>query len=249
MTILELRDVWAGVEGKTILKGVNLVVKSGEIAALMGPNGSGKSTTAQVIMGHPKYNVERGDILLDGESILELSPDQRARRGIFLAFQYPVEISGVTMANFLRRAYLSIHEESTKKLTVSEFHKMLVENFKLLQMDETFTKRYLNEGFSGGEKKRSEIVQLATLGPRIAILDETDSGLDIDSVRIVADAIREINRQKGTGFLVITHYARILNYLRPDVVHVMSDGRIVASGGFELAEELEKKGYAALNSS
>ncbi|MCS7146107.1 MAG: Fe-S cluster assembly ATPase SufC [Nitrososphaerota archaeon] len=249
MTILELRDVWAGIEGKTILKGVDLLVKGGEIAALMGPNGSGKSTTAQVIMGHPKYSVERGDILLDGESILELSPDQRAKRGLFLAFQYPLEISGVTMANFLRRAYLSIHEESTKKLTVSEFHKILVENFKLLQMDETFTKRYLNEGFSGGEKKRSEIVQLATLSPRIAILDETDSGLDIDSVRIVAEAIRQINREKGTGFLVITHYARILNYLRPDVVHVMSDGRIIASGGFELAEELEKKGYAALNSS
>lgn len=249
LTILELRDVWAGIEGKTILKGVDLLVKGGEIAALMGPNGSGKSTTAQVIMGHPKYSVERGDILLDGESILELSPDQRAKRGLFLAFQYPLEISGVTMANFLRRAYLSIHEESTKKLTVSEFHKILVENFKLLQMDETFTKRYLNEGFSGGEKKRSEIVQLATLSPRIAILDETDSGLDIDSVRIVAEAIRQINREKGTGFLVITHYARILNYLRPDVVHVMSDGRIIASGGFELAEELEKKGYAALNSS
>ncbi|MEM0382072.1 MAG: Fe-S cluster assembly ATPase SufC [Nitrososphaerota archaeon] len=247
MAILELRDVWASIEGKIILKGVNLVVKEGEIAALMGPNGSGKSTTAQVIMGHPKYVVEKGDILLDGESILALSPDQRAKRGLFLAFQYPVEISGVTMANFLRRAYLSTHGESNKKLSVSEFHKMLVENFKLLQMDESFTKRYLNEGFSGGEKKRSEIVQLATLNPRISILDETDSGLDIDSVKIVADAIKQINKKRGTGFLVITHYARILNYLKPDVVHVMHDGRIIMSGGFELAEELEKKGYAALN--
>jgi len=246
MASLEIKDLWAGIEGKSILRGVDLTVRSGEVAALMGPNGSGKSTLAQVIMGHPKYAVERGDILLDGESILGLSPDQRARRGLFLAFQYPVEIGGVTMANFLRRAYLAVHGDATQKLTVSEFHRVLVENFKLLQMDESFTKRYLNEGFSGGEKKRSEIVQLATLNPKIAILDETDSGLDIDSVRIVAEAIKKMNREKGTGFLVITHYARILNYLRPDLVHVMYEGRVVASGGFELAEELERVGYAAL---
>jgi Fe-S cluster assembly ATP-binding protein len=202
-----------------------------------------------VVMGHPKYTVERGDILFNGESILGLSPDQRARLGLFLAFQYPVEISGVTMANFLRRAYLAVRGEDQQKLSASEFHRLLVENFRLLQMSDAFTKRYLNEGFSGGEKKRAEIVQLATLNPKLAILDETDSGLDIDSVRIVASAIKKLNEERGTTFLVITHYARILDYLRPDTVHVMHEGRIAASGGYELAVELEKKGYADLLSS
>jgi len=223
-----------------------MVVRKGEVAALMGPNGSGKSTLAMVVMGHPKYTVEKGDILFNGESILGLSPDQRARLGLFLAFQYPVEISGVTMANFLRRAYLAVRGEDQQKLSASEFHRLLVENFKLLQMSEAFTKRYLNEGFSGGEKKRAEIVQLATLNPKLAILDETDSGLDIDSVRIVASAIKKLNEERGTTFLVITHYARILDYLRPDTVHVMHEGRIAVSGGYELAVELEKKGYADL---
>jgi Fe-S cluster assembly ATP-binding protein len=226
-----------------------MVVRKGEVAALMGPNGSGKSTLAMVVMGHPKYTVERGDILFNGESILGLSPDQRARLGLFLAFQYPVEISGVTMANFLRRAYLAVRGEDQQKLSASEFHRLLVENFRLLQMSDAFTKRYLNEGFSGGEKKRAEIVQLATLNPKLAILDETDSGLDIDSVRIVASAIKKLNEERGTTFLVITHYARILDYLRPNTVHVMHEGRIAASGGYELAVELEKKGYADLLSS
>ncbi len=244
--MLEIRDLWASVEGKTILRGVDMVVRKGEVAALMGPNGSGKSTLAMVVMGHPKYTVEKGDILFNGESILGLSPDQRARLGLFLAFQYPVEISGVTMANFLRRAYLAVRGEDQQKLSASEFHRLLVENFKLLQMSEAFTKRYLNEGFSGGEKKRAEIVQLATLNPKLAILDETDSGLDIDSVRIVASAIKKLNEERGTTFLVITHYARILDYLRPDTVHVMHEGRIAVSGGYELAVELEKKGYADL---
>ncbi len=244
--MLEIRDLWASVEGKTILRGVDMVVRKGEVAALMGPNGSGKSTLAMVVMGHPKYTVEKGDILFNGESILGLSPDQRARLGIFLAFQYPVEISGVTMANFLRRAYLAVRGEDQQKLSASEFHRLLVENFRLLQMSDSFTKRYLNEGFSGGEKKRAEIVQLATLNPKLAILDETDSGLDIDSVRIVASAIKKLNEERGTTFLVITHYARILDYLRPDTVHVMYEGRIAASGGYELAIELEKKGYADL---
>ncbi len=244
--MLEIRDLWASVEGKTILRGVDMVVRKGEVAALMGPNGSGKSTLAMVVMGHPKYTVEKGDILFNGESILGLSPDQRARLGLFLAFQYPVEISGVTMANFLRRAYLAVRGEDQQKLSASEFHRLLVENFRLLQMSDSFTKRYLNEGFSGGEKKRAEIVQLATLNPKLAILDETDSGLDIDSVRIVASAIKKLNEERGTTFLVITHYARILDYLRPDTVHVMYEGRIAASGGYELAVELEKKGYADL---
>lgn len=247
--MLEIRDLWASVEGKTILRGVDMVVRKGEVAALMGPNGSGKSTLAMVVMGHPKYTVERGDILFNGESILGLSPDQRARLGLFLAFQYPVEISGVTMANFLRRAYLAVRGEDQQKLSASEFHRLLVENFRLLQMSDAFTKRYLNEGFSGGEKKRAEIVQLATLNPKLAILDETDSGLDIDSVRIVASAIKKLNEERGTTFLVITHYARILDYLRPNTVHVMHEGRIAASGGYELAVELEKKGYADLLSS
>jgi Fe-S cluster assembly ATP-binding protein len=247
--LLEIRDLWASVEGKTILRGVDMVVRKGEVAALMGPNGSGKSTLAMVVMGHPKYTVERGDILFNGESILGLSPDQRARLGLFLAFQYPVEISGVTMANFLRRAYLAVRGEDQQKLSASEFHRLLVENFRLLQMSDAFTKRYLNEGFSGGEKKRAEIVQLATLNPKLAILDETDSGLDIDSVRIVASAIKKLNEERGTTFLVITHYARILDYLRPDTVHVMHEGKIAASGGYELAVELEKKGYADLLSS
>lgn len=242
---LEIRDLWVSVEGKQILKGVNLTVTQGEIHALMGPNGSGKSTLAYAIMGHPKYSIDRGEVLLDGENILELSPDKRAKKGLFLAFQYPIEISGVTMANFLRRAYLAVRaeENSESKLSVAAFQSILNKNFQLLKMDPSFSRRYVNEGFSGGEKKRAEIVQLATLRPKIAVLDETDSGLDIDSVKIVAEAIKEILREDGTGFLIITHYARILNYLRPDHVHVMYDGRIVESGGFELAQELELKGY------
>ncbi|MEN3047544.1 MAG: Fe-S cluster assembly ATPase SufC [Candidatus Caldarchaeales archaeon] len=243
---LEIVDLYAGVEGRQIIKGLNLTVSQGEIHALMGPNGSGKSTTAYVVMGHPKYTVESGDIRLDGESILDLTPDQRAKRGIFLAFQYPQEITGLTMANFLRKAYLSIYGEEGKKVSPSQFHRTLVENFRALQFDESFTRRYLNEGFSGGEKKRSEIVQMLTLRPKIAILDETDSGLDIDGVKVVAAAVKDMVERENVGALVITHYARILNYLRPDYVHIMYDGRIIASGGFELAEELERVGYKGI---
>jgi Fe-S cluster assembly ATP-binding protein len=244
-SVLKVVNLWVSVNNKQILKGLNLEVRQGEIRALMGPNGSGKSTAAYVIMGHPGYVVERGDITLDGESILPLPPDQRAKRGIFLAFQSPVEIPGVTLANFLRRAYLSVKakDDEAKKLSISEFQNLLSKNLQLLQMDTSFIRRYLNENFSGGEKKRSEIVQLATLRPKIAILDETDSGLDIDSVKIVANAVEKLVREENMGVLVITHYARVLNYLRPDYVHVMFDGRIVASGGFELAEQLEKTGY------
>jgi len=213
----------------------------------MGPNGSGKSTLAYVVMGHPKYTVDRGDILLDGESIVGLSPDERARRGLFLAFQYPIEIPGITMANFLRRAYLSVkmQGEDPKKLSVAEFQKILNSNFQLLQMDPSFSRRYLNEGFSGGEKKRGEIVQLAMLKPRVALLDETDSGLDIDSVRIVAEAVGRIASEE-MSILMITHYARILNYLRPHFVHVMHEGRVIVSGGYEIAQELEEHGYRAI---
>ncbi|MDW8043388.1 MAG: Fe-S cluster assembly ATPase SufC [Nitrososphaerota archaeon] len=243
---LEIVDLYAGVEGKQIIKGLNLTVSQGEIHALMGPNGSGKSTTAYVIMGHPKYTVEGGDIRLDGESILDLTPDQRAKRGLFLAFQYPQEITGLTTANFLRKAYLSIYGDEGKKVSPSQFHKTLVENFRALQFDESFTRRYLNEGFSGGEKKRSEIVQMLTLKPKIAVLDETDSGLDIDGVKVVAAAVKGMVERENVGVLVITHYARILNYLRPDYVHIMYDGRIIVSGGYELAEELERVGYKGI---
>ncbi|MCX8203572.1 MAG: Fe-S cluster assembly ATPase SufC [Nitrososphaeria archaeon] len=231
---------------RQIIKGLNLTVSQGEIHALMGPNGSGKSTTAYVIMGHPKYTVEGGDIRLDGESILDLTPDQRAKRGLFLAFQYPQEITGLTTANFLRKAYLSIYGDEGKKVSPSQFHKTLVENFRALQFDESFTRRYLNEGFSGGEKKRSEIVQMLTLKPKIAVLDETDSGLDIDGVKVVAAAVKGMVERENVGVLVITHYARILNYLRPDYVHIMYDGRIIVSGGYELAEELERVGYKGI---
>lgn len=246
VSVLKIIDLWVSTGNKQILKGLNLEIRQGEINALMGPNGSGKSTTAHVIMGHPGYIVNKGDITLDGESILPLTPDKRAKKGIFLAFQSPVEIPGVTLANFLRRAYISIKkDDDAKKITISEFQNLLSRNLQLLQMDTSFMKRYLNENFSGGEKKRSEIVQLATLTPKIAILDETDSGLDIDSLKTVANTVQSLVYQENMGVLIITHYARILNYLKPDYVHVMYDGRIVASGGFELAEQLERTGYKA----
>ncbi|MEM3041295.1 MAG: Fe-S cluster assembly ATPase SufC [Nitrososphaerota archaeon] len=246
---LKIMDLWVSAGHREILRGLNLEIKQGEISALMGPNGSGKSTTAYVIMGHPGYIVEKGDILLNGESILPLSTDQRAKRGIFLAFQSPVEIPGVTLSNFLRRAYLSInHDDNPKRLSINEFQNFLNRNLQLLQMDASFMRRYLNENFSGGEKKRSEIVQLAVLRPKIAILDEVDSGLDIDSVKLVANIIRQLVNQENMGVLIITHYARILNYLRPDYVHIMHDGKIVASGGFELAEEIERTGYRGIES-
>jgi len=249
---LEIRDLWVSVEGHEILRGVNLRVREGEIHAIMGPNGSGKSTLAMVIMGHPRYEVIKGDILLDGESILELTPDQRAKKGLFLAFQYPVEISGVTVANFLRRAYLSLKygdrelDKQRERIGVIEFQKLLNEKIQLLKLDPSLARRYLNEGFSGGEKKRAEILQLAVLQPRIAILDETDSGLDIDGVRIVAEGVNTLVNQTGMGVLLITHYQRILRYIKPQYVHVMYGGRIVESGGYELAELLEEKGYGLI---
>jgi len=244
---LEIRDLHVSVEGKEIIKGVDLVVKKGEVHAVMGPNGSGKSTLALTIMGHPKYEVTRGEVRFKGRNILELEPDERAKLGLFLAFQYPFEISGVPLSRFLIQA-LKAHRgggdngDSKPKIAFGEFRKLLKEKLKLLRLDESFATRYLNEGFSGGEKKRAEILQMLVLQPEMAILDETDSGLDIDSVKIVAEAVNSL-RGPQFGCLAITHYQRILNYLKPDFVHVMVDGRLVKSGGPELAYELEAKGY------
>ncbi|WP_117238060.1 Fe-S cluster assembly ATPase SufC [Thermus sediminis] len=239
MNQLEIRDLWASVDGEPILKGVNLVVPKGQVHALMGPNGTGKSTLGKILAGDPEYLVEKGEILLDGESILDLSPDERARKGLFLAFQYPVEVPGVTIANFLR---LALQARLGREVGVAEFWAKVKKALDLLDWDEGYLSRYLNEGFSGGEKKRGEILQLLVLEPSYAILDETDSGLDIDALKVVA---RGVNAMRGPGFgaLVITHYQRILNYIQPDVVHVMVDGRVVAQGGPELALELEAKGY------
>ncbi len=237
---LEIRDLHAGIDGKEILKGVSLTVKPGEIHALMGPNGSGKSTLSYLIAGHPGYVATSGDILVDGESILALSPDKRARNGIFLGFQYPVEVPGVGMATFLRAAYQAVHPENP--MDVSQFHKHLKEKLKLVGVDTSFLARSLNEGFSGGEKKRAELLQMAVLAPRIAILDETDSGLDIDALRTVGAAINAIAGSQ-MGVLLVTHYQRLLNYVKPDFVHVLVDGKVAMSGGGELAAKLEEKGY------
>ncbi|MFA6029744.1 MAG: Fe-S cluster assembly ATPase SufC [Elusimicrobiota bacterium] len=238
--LLEIQDLHAEVEGKPILKGVDLTVNAGEIHALMGPNGSGKSTLSNVLMGHPKYKVTKGRLLYRGEDITALSASERARRGVFLAFQYPVAIPGVTVANFLRTAMKSVHGDESA--SVKGFRKALREQMGKLSMDEKFASRYVNEGFSGGEKKRLEILQMAMLDPKLGILDETDSGLDIDALRIVSEGI---NRVFGPdkAFVLITHYQRILDYVKPGFVHVLSEGRIVQSGGPELPMELEKKGY------
>jgi len=250
-TTLEIRDLHVNIEAKQILKGVNLKVAQGEIHAIMGPNGSGKSTLANTLMGHPKYKVTGGDILVNGESIVHLTPDQRAKKGLFLAFQYPLEISGVPLAQFLRSAYRSVKGESPKTeakgvggemISALAFKKKLEEKLKEVDLDESFSKRYLNEGFSGGEKKRAEILQMAILTPTIAIMDETDSGLDIDAVRKVAEVIARMAGPE-MGVLLITHYQRILDYIKPEFVHVMVDGRIFQSGGPELAKMLEVKGY------
>jgi Fe-S cluster assembly ATP-binding protein len=250
-TTLEIKDLHVSIESKQILKGVNLKVTQGEIHAVMGPNGSGKSTLANTLMGHPKYRVDSGDILVDGESIVGLSPDLRAKKGLFLAFQYPLEISGVPLAQFLRSAYRAVKGETPKSdtkgvggemISALAFKKKLEEKLKEVEMDPSFTKRYLNEGFSGGEKKRAEILQMAILQPAIAIMDETDSGLDIDAVRKVAEVVSKMAGPQ-MGVLIITHYQRILQYIRPQFVHIMVDGRIFQSGGPELAEMLEQKGY------
>ena len=236
---LTIKNLHVSIEGKKILNGVDLVVKKGEVCALMGPNGSGKSTLAYTLMGHPKYTVDSGEVWYKGKNILELSPDERAKLGIFLSFQYPQEIPGVSVSNFLRTAYNSVKQNP---LPVADFIKLLKEKMQLLKIETSFSKRYLNEGFSGGEKKRTEILQMAVLQPDMAILDETDSGLDIDSLKVVADGVNTLVGP-NTGILVITHYQRLLNYITPDKVHIMVKGKIVKSGGKELAHELEARGY------
>ena len=236
---LEIQNLHVRIEEREILRGLNLTVRKGETHALMGPNGSGKSTLANTIMGNPNYEVTEGKIVFNGEDLTEADPDERARAGLFMAFQYPATIPGVSVANFLRMAVNAKREEPIK---VKEFGKLLGENMELLKIDRAFTSRYLNEGFSGGEKKRAEILQLAMLKPEIAVLDETDSGLDIDALRIVSDGVNALSGPE-MGSLIITHYTRILDYVKPDFVHIMLDGRIVREGGPELADELEEKGY------
>jgi len=236
-----VRGLRVQVEGKEILKGVDLHIRGGEIHAIMGPNGTGKSTLASAIMGHPHYEVTAGEIWLDGQNVLEMSVDERARAGLFLAMQYPAEVPGVSNANFIRTA-LNARRGAGNEIPVLQFHRRLVQKMKELSIDPSFAERYLNEGFSGGEKKRNEILQMAMLEPRIAILDEIDSGLDIDALKIVANGVNQL-RSDNIGFLIITHYQRLLNYIVPDVVHVMMQGRIVKSGDAKLAEELEAKGY------
>ena len=251
--MFEIENLHVNIEDKEILKGVNLTINQGEIHALMGPNGAGKSTLGYVIAGHPSYEVTEGSIRFFGEDIFEMEPDERAQKGIFLAFQYPTVIPGVSMANFLRMAVTNVRNaraeakaeetgEEVKKITPRDFRRLMKEKMTLLKMDDAFATRYLNEGFSGGEKKRNEILQLMMLEPKYAILDETDSGLDIDALKIVSRGVNAM-RSENRGFLVITHYQRLLNYIQPDIVHVLKDGRIVKTGGKELALELEEKGY------
>jgi len=242
---LEIRNLHVSIEDKEILKGLSLTVKQGEIHAIMGPNGTGKSTLAYTLMGHPNYKVTQGEIIFKGQNLLELEADARSRLGIFLAFQYPVAIPGVTVANFLRTAINSRRRAlntEDKGMPIPEFRKMLKEKMDMLKMDHNFAGRYLNDGFSGGEKKRAEILQMATLRPEIAVLDETDSGLDIDALRIVAEGVNALSGPER-GVLVITHYQRLLNYIKPHFVHIMLDGRIVESGGPDLALHLEDQGY------
>jgi len=248
MTVLEIKDLHVTREGKEILKGVNLKTGPGQVHAIMGPNGSGKSTLAYTLLGHPKYQVTKGDILLDGESILKLKADQRAKKGLFLGFQYPTEVSGVGYSHFLRTSYNALSKALQGKdrevfITVREFQKYLKDNLKQVGLSDEFLSRYLNEGFSGGEKKRSEVLQMAVLKPTISILDEPDSGLDIDAVQSVAKAISDVSTKDATVIL-ITHYARILRFLKKlDFVHVFANGKILKSGDASLAEELEKRGY------
>jgi len=252
----EIENLHVSIEDKEILKGVDLTINKGEVHALMGPNGSGKSTLAYVIAGHPAYEVTEGSIRYNGEDIFELSPDERAQRGIFLAFQYPTVIPGVSMANFLRMAVTNVRNAKAEaaaaetgaeiqKMAPREFRRLMKEKMALLKMDDAFATRYLNEGFSGGEKKRAEILQMALLEPSLAVLDETDSGLDIDALRVVSDGVNALMNPE-MGILLITHYQRLLNHIKPDYVHIMMNGRIVQEGGPELAHELEAKGYETL---
>lgn len=244
---LEIKNLHVSVEDKPILRGVNLTVKQGEVHALMGPNGSGKSTLANVLLGNPAYEVTAGEIIFDGHDLMEMEADERSRAGLFLAFQYPVSIPGVTVANFLRlaiNARMKAVDPESKGISISDFRKLMREKMDMLQMDHSFAGRYLNEGFSGGEKKRAEILQMAVLNPKIAILDETDSGLDIDALRVVSEGVNRLRTNDlNLGVLVITHYQRILNYIKPEFVHVMYQGQIVESGGADLALRLEEAGY------
>lgn len=244
---LSIKDLYVSIDEKPILKGLNLEVGLGEIHAIMGPNGSGKSTLAYALAGHPKYEVEGGEVWMDDVNLLELTPDERAKMGLFLAFQYPTAIPGISMANFLRTAVNAVKGESNgdgknKGIPITEFRKLMTEKMNLLKIDKEFARRYLNEGFSGGEKKRAEILQMALLEPKYAILDETDSGLDIDALKIVSEGVNALTGP-NRSFIVITHYQRILNYVKPDFVHILYNGQIIESGGPELALRLEQEGY------
>ena len=241
--LLEIKDLHAGIEGKEILTGLNLQINKGEVHAIMGPNGSGKSTLAKVLAGHPSYEITKGEVIYEGKDLLELEPDERAREGIFLAFQYPVEVPGVSNSQFLRLAYNEkMKHLGEEELDPLEFNDYMREKAKVVEMDKSFFNRSVNVGFSGGEKKRNEILQMAVLNPTLAILDETDSGLDIDALRIVAEGVNKL-RSADNAIILVTHYQRLLNYIIPDFVHVLADGRVVKEGGKELALELEEKGY------
>jgi Fe-S cluster assembly ATP-binding protein len=246
MPDLSIRNLHASIDGAEILRGLDLDLDRGSVHAIMGPNGSGKSTLAHVLMGHPAYEVTEGTVTFNDTDVLDLAPDERSRLGIFLAFQYPSAIPGVTVANFLRmavNAHRRTDDGEANPIRIPEFRKLLQENMEMLKIDRSMTSRYLNDGFSGGEKKRVEILQMALLKPSLAIMDETDSGLDIDALRIVSDGVNQLSGPE-MGVLVITHYSRLLRYIKPDVIHVLVDGRIVRTGGAELADELERDGYA-----
>lgn len=241
--MLEIKDLSATVEGKPIIKGLNLIVKSGEIHAIMGPNGAGKSTLAKILAGHPSYTVTSGEVLFKGQNLLEMEPEERAHAGLFMSFQYPIEIPGVSNIQFLRTAYNSNRKaRGQAEISLADFEKLLEDKMSMMDIRPEFKERSLNEGFSGGEKKRNEILQMAVLNPTLAILDETDSGLDIDAMRVVAAGVNKLMHPE-MGLILITHYQRLLDYIKPDFVHVMLNGKIVQSGGSELALELEKRGY------
>lgn len=240
--MLEIKDLHASIDGKEILKGVNLKINPGEIHAIMGPNGSGKSTLSFVLMGHPKYKITKGEILFNGKKLNELSPDTRAKMGMFLGFQYPTEIPGVSLFNFLKTAYNSIHE-GNGKVSSMEFREILREKMSTLGVEESFINRYLNEGFSGGEKKRGEILQMAILKPKLALLDEPDSGTDVDALKKIAEGVSKVSKENKMGVILITHYNRILRYIKPDFVHVMVDGKVVKTGNEELANQVDTEGY------
>lgn len=247
--MLEVRDLHASIDGNEILKGIDLTINKGEIHAIMGPNGSGKSTLAKVLAGHPSYEVTKGTVLYEGKNLLEMAPDERAREGVFMAFQYPIEVPGVSNAQFLRLAYNEKRKHlGEEELDPLEFKDLLKERAKVVEMDASFMTRSVNEGFSGGEKKRNEILQMAVLEPKLAILDETDSGLDIDALRVVAGGVNQLHNSENAVILV-THYQRLLNYIVPHYVHVLAGGRIAREGGKELALELEEKGYDWITSS